>query len=183
MTARHYGLSACVLAVLLLAASLFGGSRAFGARQADAMLKAPPHAMPKAAPHVMNAWVRLPAVSGRPAGGFFLVHGMASADALVGVSSPKAQRIEMHSMKEEGGVMRMRAGTSFAVPAKGELRFEPGGSHLMIFGLAADVKPGDRLPLIFAFGSGAKVTLNAEARPAASTPVTAPAKAEPAHQH
>ena len=171
MTARHYGLSACAFAILLLAVSLFGGSRAFGAQQ----------------PHVMDAWVRLPAVSSRPAAGFFLVHGTATADALVGVSSPKAQRIEMHSMKDENGVMRMRAETSFAVPAKGELSFAPGGSHLMIFGLAADVKPGDKLPLIFTFKSGAKVTLNADARPAASAPATAPttapAKAEPAHQH
>ena len=162
MTARHYGLSACAFAILLLAVSLFGGSRAFGAQQ----------------PHVMDAWVRLPAVSGRPAAGFFMVHGTATADALVGVSSPKAQRIEMHSMKDENGVMRMRAEPSFAVPAKGALNFTPGGSHLMIFDLAADVKPGDQIPLTFTFQSGAKVTLNADARPAA-----APAKAEPAHQH
>lgn len=167
MTARHYGLSACALAILLLAVSLFGGSRAFGSQQ----------------PHVMDAWVRLPAVSSRPAAGFFLVHGTPKADALVSVSSPKAQRIEMHSMTEENGVMRMRAEASFAVPAKGELKFVPGGSHLMIFGLAADVKPGDKLPLTFTFKSGAKVTLNADTRSAASTPATTPAKAEPAHQH
>ena len=163
MTARHCGLSACALAILLLAMSLFGGSRAFGAAQ----------------PHIMDAWVRLPAVSSRPAGGFFLAHGTAKADALIGVSSPKAQRIEMHSMTEENGIMRMRAEPSFALPAKGELKFVPGGSHLMIFGLSPDVKPGDKLPLTFTFKSGAKVTLNADTRTAASTP----AKAEPAHQH
>lgn len=161
MTARHYGLSACALAILLLAMSLFGGSRAFAAE-----------------PHVMDGWVRLPAVSGRPAGGYFMVHGTATADALVGVTSPKAQRIEMHSMVQDNGVMRMRAETSFAVPAKGALTFAPGGSHLMIFGLSPDVKPGDKLPLTFSFKSGAKITVQAEARPA-----SAPAKAEPAHQH
>ncbi len=163
MTARHYGLSACALAILLLALSLFGGSRAFGAAQ----------------PHVMNVSVRLPAVSSRPAAGFFLVHGTAKADALVGVSSPKAQRIEMHSMTEDNGVMKMRAESSFALPAKGQLEFAPGGSHLMIFGLAPDVKPGSKLPLTFTFKSGAKVTVNADAVSAASTP-TKPATA---HQH
>ncbi len=163
MTARHYGLSACALAILLLAMSLFGGSGAFAAAQ----------------PHVMNVWVRLPAASGRPAGGYFMVHGTDMADALVGVTSPKAQRIEMHSMTAENGVMRMRAEASFAVPAKGALEFAPGGSHLMIFGLSPDVKPGTKLPLTFSFQSGAKITVVAEARPAAS----APARPEAAHQH
>ncbi|WP_181160134.1 copper chaperone PCu(A)C [Sandaracinobacter neustonicus] len=134
---------------------------------------------PMAQPHVQDAWVRLPAVSGRPAGGYFLIHGTAKADALTGVSSPKAERIELHSMTNEGGVMKMRAEPSFAVPAKGVLQFAPGGSHLMIFGLAPDVKPGAAIPLTFSFQSGAKVTLNAEAR-AANAPVKADA---PAHQH
>lgn len=169
MTARHYGLSACALAILLLAVSLAGGSRAFGAPQ--------PNAMPTAEPHIMDAWVRLPAVSGRPAGGYFLAHGTPTADALVGVASPRAERIELHSMVEEGGVMKMRAEQSFALPAKGELKFAPGGSHLMIFGLAPGVKPGDSIPLTFSFKSGAKVTVNAEARSAAAP------KPDSAHRH
>ena len=136
---------------------------------------------PMTQPHVQDAWVRLPAVSGRPAGGYFLIHGTAKADALTGVTSPKAERIELHSMTNEGGVMKMRAEPSFALPAKGELKFAPGGSHLMIFGLSPDVKPGTAIPLTFSFQSGAKVTLNAEAR-AANAPVQAPADA-PAHKH
>ena len=162
MTARHYGLSACALAILLLAMSLVGGTRAFGA----------------ASPHVMDVVVRLPAVSGRPAAGFFLAHGTANADALVGVASPKAQRIELHSVKEENGVMRMRAEPSFALPAKGELKFAPGGSHLMIFGLAHDVKPGDRLPMVFSFKSGARVAVNADVVATGAAP-----KTEATHQH
>ncbi len=141
-------------------------------------------AAPKpATPHVMDAWVRLPAVAGRPAGGYFMAHGTASADALVAVTSPKAERIELHSMTNENGVMKMRKEESFALPAKGTLTFAPGGSHLMIFGLAPDMKPGAKLPLTFRFKSGATVTLDAEAR-AASAAVAPPAKAsDPAHQH
>jgi copper(I)-binding protein len=141
-------------------------------------------AAPKAAvPHVMDAWVRLPAVSGRPAGGYFMAHGTATADALVSVTSPRAERIEMHSMANENGVMKMRKEESFALPAKGTLTFAPGGSHLMLFGLSPEVKPGTKVPLTFRFKSGATVTLDAEAR-AASAAVAPPAKAsDPAHQH
>ena len=146
----------------------------------SALLLAPAAAVAQSpAPHVQDAWVRLPAVSGRPAGGFFLIHGTAKADALVGVTSPRAERIEMHSMVNEGGIMKMRAEKSFAVPAKGALTFAPGGNHLMIFGLSPDVQPGGKLPLTFSFQSGAKITVVAEARPAAS----APARPEAAHQH
>jgi copper(I)-binding protein len=162
MTARNYGLWACALAILLLAAALLSGAA---------------RAAPAAQPHVMDAWVRLPAVSGRPAAGFFMVHGTAKADALVGVTSAKAERIEMHSMVEENGVMKMRAEKSFAVPANGALNFQSGGNHLMIYGLAPDVKAGAKIPLLFSFQSGAKVTVQAEARAA-----NAPA-AEPAHKH
>jgi copper(I)-binding protein len=130
-----------------------------------------------AEPHVMDAWVRLPAAAGRPGGGYFMAHGTAKADALVGVSSPKAERIELHSMVNEGGVMKMRAEQSFALPADGTLTFAPGGSHLMLFGLSPDVKAGGKVPLTFTFKSGAKVTVEAEARGAGT-----PAK-ESSHQH
>jgi len=167
MTVRQVGLSACVLAILLLGLSLFGGRAVLGA---------------DGSPHVMDAWVRMPAVSGRPAGGYFMVHGTKKADALVSASSPKAERIEMHSMVTRDGVMRMRAETSFALPARGTLTFAPGGNHLMLFGLAADVKAGDRIPVTLGFQSGAKVTIQADVR--AVTAATPAAKAaDKAHQH
>jgi periplasmic copper chaperone A len=161
------------LSPVVAAALLFAGAQPVLAQPA-----------PKAqTPHVMSAWVRLPAVTGRPAGGYFVAHGTALADALVAVTSPKAERVELHSMTNENGVMKMRREDSFALPAKGTLTFAPGGSHLMLFGLAADTKPGSKIPLTFRFESGATVTLDAEAR-AASAAVAPPAKAsDPGHQH
>jgi len=89
----------------------------------------------------------------------------------------------MHSMANENGVMKMRREDSFALPPKGTLTFAPGGSHLMLFGLSPDVKPGAKVPLTFRFKSGATVTHDAEAR-AASAAVAPPARAsEPAHRH
>ena len=168
ITARQFGVSACALAILLLGFSLFGGRAVFGA---------------DGAPHVMDAWVRMPAVTGRPAGGYFMAHGTDKADALVSAASPKAERIELHSMVMENGVMRMRAEKSFPLPAKGVLTFKPGGSHLMLFGLAKDVKAGDTIPVTLGFQSGATVTVNADVRA-----VTAPAPrgttaSDKGHQH
>lgn len=133
-----------------------------------------------ATPHLMDAWVRLPAVAGRPAGGYFMAHGTPTADALVAVTSPMAERIELHSMANENGVMKMRKEDSFDLPAKGTLTFAPGGAHLMLFGLSPQVKPGATVPLTFRFRSGATVTIDAEARSAAAA---APKAAAAGHQH
>jgi len=132
-----------------------------------------------AAPAVEGAWVRLPAIAGRPAAGYFTIKGGPQPDALIAAASAKAQRIEMHSTSMAGGVMRMRAEQAMPIPANGTLSFAPGGNHLMLFGLAAGLKPGDRLPITLSFQSGAKTNTSAELRAVADA--TQP-KA-PVHQH
>lgn len=183
ITARHVGFSACAIAVLLLAASLAGGRQAIGAANAAQGKAAPARAAQAARPpHVEDVWVRLPAAAGRPAAGYLKVHGAGADDALVAARSPAAERIELHDMVMEGGVMRMRARPEFAVPAKGELAFVPGGAHLMLYGLSPAVKAGDRIPLTLAFRSGARVEAVAEARaPGAGTPAAAAGRGD--HQH
>jgi copper(I)-binding protein len=134
------------------------------------------------APKVNGAWVRLPAASGRPAGGYLVVASAGPADALVGASSPMAERVELHSMAHENGVMRMRQESALAVPAGGTLALAPGGNHLMLFGLSPGLKPGAKVAVTLSFRSGAKVNVEAEAR-APGAPAAAPKAAEPAHQH
>lgn len=151
MNSRQFGLTACVLAVLLLVASVFGGTEVIGQQQS---------------PSVSNAWVRLPAATGRPGAGYMVVQGGAQADALVSASSPSAERIEIHSMTMDGGVMRMRAEPSIAVPAGQTVEFRPGGNHLMLFGLDPRLKPGDRIDLTLTFRSGATAQVRAQARAA-----------------
>ena len=49
-------------------------------------------------------------------------------------------------------------------PSRGELVFEPGGRHAMLFGLSPKVKAGDRIPLTFSFNVAPPVTVDAEVR-------------------
>ena len=144
---RQLGLSAVVLALLLLATAMLAG-RGYAAPAS-------------AAPTVSGLTVRLPIVPGRPAAGHFTVIGAAKADRLVGVSSPLAGRIEMHSMTTVDGIMRMRAEPGFDVPARGRVAFTPGGNHLMLFDLKAGAKAGAPMPITFAFASGARVQTTA----------------------
>jgi copper(I)-binding protein len=121
----------------------------------------------RTAPRVEGAWVRAPAVPGRPAAGYLTITGGGQPDRLVGATSP-GLRIELHTMSMDAGVMKMAQIESLPVPAGAKVALATGGNHLMIFGLAGAPKT---LPLTLVFGSGAKVTTVAEVRaPAAAAP-------------
>ena len=102
-----------------------------------------------------GATVRLPAVAGRPAAGYFTLRGGKASDTLTGVASPLATRIEMHSNSMAGGVMRMDALPAVAVAPGATVGFKPGGNHLMVFGLSKGLKFGATVPLVLRFKSGA----------------------------
>lgn len=112
--------------------------------------------------YVSDAWVRLPAVAGRPAAGYFTLHGGPTPATLVAVSTETAIRAELHETKRTAsGAMAMAGIASVPVPALGEVRFAPGGRHLMLFGLNPVVKPGSAMTLTFTFADSTRIQLDA----------------------
>lgn len=65
---------------------------------------------------------------------------------LIAVSSPAAERVEIHIMKHENGMMKMREVDELALPASQEVVLGA-GSHLMLVGLKQPLKAGGRVPL------------------------------------
>ena len=61
---------------------------------------------------------------------------------LVGVTTPVAGTAEVHEMKMEGDVMRMRPVPKVDLPAGRTVEFKPGGYHLMLMDLKQALKPG-----------------------------------------
>ena len=116
-----------------------------------------------------DAWVRLPAVKGEAAAGYFSLEANIEGMTLTGITSPQARRIEMHETSEKNGVSRMKQVKSVEFPSRGALKFEPGGRHAMIFGLDPALKPGDKVTLTFAFDMTPPVTVDAEVRNLAGT--------------
>ena len=84
-------------------------------------------------------------------------HGK-SGDALIGASSPVADRVEIHSMTMDGDVMRMRPVKAIAIePGKG-VTMQPGnGYHLMMVGLHQPLVTGTKIPLTLQFERAGKV--------------------------
>jgi copper(I)-binding protein len=106
---------------------------------------------------VMAPWSR-PAGAGMTGVGYLTLmnHGRAAA-VLTGAESPAAARVEIHNASMSGGVMRMEKTPQVVIPAGGEVAFAPGGRHLMLIGLKAALKPGDRAPLTLLFADGRRL--------------------------
>ena len=107
---------------------------------------------------VDDAWVRLPAVPGRPGAAYFTLHGGPSDATRINVSADIAIRAEMHeSMTGAGGMAGMKPLASVAVPAKADTVFAPGGRHVMLFGINPKAKAGRIYNLTLNFANGGRI--------------------------
>jgi copper(I)-binding protein len=95
-----------------------------------------------------------------PGVAYLTIHGGNAPDRLVGASSPRAAKVEMHTMSMQGDVMQMREVDAVEIPANAPIRFAPGGLHLMLTGLKAPLKPGETVPLTLTFEHAGTRTLN-----------------------
>lgn len=119
---------------------------------------------------VENAWVRLPAVAGRPASAYFTLKGGAVDARLLEISSPQALRVEMHQTTMEKGMMQMGPiEGGVAIAAGASVAFAPGGKHAMLFDLNPKVEPGDTIKLVLSYADGHKLEADAKARAASDT--------------
>ncbi|WP_349676232.1 copper chaperone PCu(A)C [Sphingomonas sp. UBA978] len=107
---------------------------------------------------VDDAWIRLPAVPGRPGAAYFTLEGGPSNATLINVSADIAIRAEIHeSMTGAGGMTGMKPLASVAVPAKTDTAFAPGGRHVMLFDINPKAKAGRIYNLTLNFANGARI--------------------------
>jgi hypothetical protein len=101
---------------------------------------------------VRDAWSR-PTPPGIEVGvAYFVIDNNGKkSDRLLGVSSPAAERTQLHRSKMEGGVMKMQHLDTVEVKPGESTMFSPNGRHVMLFGLKQPLKPGDSFPLTLNF--------------------------------
>lgn len=95
---------------------------------------------------VEGAWIRA-TVKGQTATGGFMNLQSSQTLTLVGFSAAEAPVAELHEMKMEGDVMRMRALKALPLPAGQTVSLKPGGHHLMLMGLKAPLATGTTVRL------------------------------------
>ncbi len=127
-----------------------------------------------------NAWARA-TVQGQKATGAFMKITAPQATRLVGVSTPVAGVAEVHEMKMDGGVMKMRAMPALELPANQTVELKPGGYHLMLMDLKAPLAKDSSVALTLTF----KDAKGTETRQQVTVPVTTgmPQGAMPGHAH
>lgn len=115
---------------------------------------------------VTDAWVRA-TMPGQPVGAAYMQIESDADARLVGVSSSAVPRVEVHEMKMDGDVMRMREVKAVDLPKGRTVSLEPGGFHIMLMNLKKPIMAGDSIPLTLTIESGGKqqtVEVKAEAR-------------------
>ncbi len=109
------------------------------------------HAQTAPVVKVEGAWVRT-AVEGQQGTGGFLKLTASQDMTLVGISSPVAGVGEVHEMKMEGDVMKMRAlPAGLALPAGKTIELKPGGLHLMLLDLKQALPKDTTVPVTLVF--------------------------------
>ena len=93
---------------------------------------------------VRQAWVRATVAGQKSSGGFMRLTSQTDT-RLVGVASAAAAVAEVHEMKMDGDVMRMRPVPELALPAGKEVQFKPGGYHLMLMDLKQPLLAGSQI--------------------------------------
>jgi len=125
-------------------------------------------AMAQSAVDIKDPWVRA-TVAQQKATGAFMQLTAKSDSKLVEVKSPAAGVVEIHEMAMDKDVMKMRPVSGVALPAGKTVELKPGGYHVMLMDLKAQVKEGDTIPLTLVFegkdGKRESVELKAPAKP------------------
>jgi copper(I)-binding protein len=130
----------------------------------------PPTAMPNATPMAMGEGAAPAPVN---TGGYLtIVNSGAEADALIAASAAGelSEAVELHTVIEEGGMMKMRPVEKIEVPANGEAVLKPGSFHVMFVGMKQELKPGDTVKLTLTFEKAGSVEVEAVVRPANPMP-------------
>lgn len=113
---------------------------------------------------VKDAWARsakVKMVDGKPQGaknaGVFMVLKTPTGknDVLVGGECDFADRVELHTHMDEGGVMKMRPVEKMEVD--GERVLKPGGDHVMLMGLKKGLKVGNTVEVTLRFKESGEI--------------------------
>jgi len=113
-----------------------------------------------------KAWAR-PTVGQAPGAVYVTIDNKGgSADRLAGAFTDHAAMAMVHQNEVVDGVARMRMAGEINIPAGDRIEMVPGGTHIMLEGLRAPLKTGDRFDLVLRFKeSGDKTVKVTVAKP------------------
>ena len=126
---------------------------------------------------VSQPWTRATPATAPTGGGYMTITNKGTTpDRLLAARSPAAGKVEVHEMKMEGNVMRMRElEKGLEIPPGATVELKPGGFHIMFIGLKEPFAKDARVPLTLTFEKAGSVDV--------VLPVMALGAAAPAPKH
>lgn len=107
-------------------------------------------------------WARATPKGASVGGGYMTITNTGTAsDNLIGGSTAVASRFEVHEMSMDHGVMKMRpVGGGIEIKPGQTVTLAPGGFHVMLVGLAQQLKEGEHFKATLEFAKAGKVDVD-----------------------
>lgn len=102
---------------------------------------------------IENAWVRS-TLPGQDVGAAYMTLTSPQNMQLMSVESDVTKSVEIHSMRMQNGVMKMRMLKELPLTTGTPYKLAPGGYHLMLFDLKKPLNSGDKVNFVLTFKSG-----------------------------
>jgi copper(I)-binding protein len=122
---------------------------------------------------IRDPWARASAPMQKNGAAYLAIvnHG-GQADRLVGAAGDVAAMVELHtSAVDAQGIATMRPVDGVDVPAGGEAKLEPGGTHVMLMDLRRPLAEGASFPLELRFERAGTVTVEVVVRSGRDLPM------------
>ena len=102
---------------------------------------------------IATPWTRATAPTAKSGGGFMTITNKGTtADRLVAARSNVSAKVEIHEMKMDGSVMRMRElEKGLEIPPGATVALKPGSFHIMFMELKAPFAVNGKVPLTLVF--------------------------------
>ena len=107
-------------------------------------------------------WARATPPTAESGGGFLVITNTGTTpDRLIAVKSPAADKVEIHEMKMDGNIMRMReVEKGIEIPPGATVELKPGGFHVMFMGLKAPFAKDAKVPLTLVFEKAGSIDVD-----------------------
>ncbi|EDN70957.1 secreted protein containing DUF461 [Beggiatoa sp. PS] len=114
---------------------------------------------------INDPWVREAPPVAEVLAAFMIIDNHSAAEKiLTTVTAPAFNKVEIHKMIMDDGMMKMQAQPQLVIAANSQRELKPGGYHLMLIGRKQPLKAGDKVELILKFADGEEITIEAPVR-------------------
>ena len=125
---------------------------------------------------VSDAYARATAPGARTGAVYLTLTAPERPDRLLSVTTPVADKAELHEIMQMEGMSHMHPVDALAVAPGKPTSLTPGGTHIMLVGLHQTLAEGGSFPLQLHFEKAGEVVLTVPVRAAGALPA-------PAHDH